>query len=147
VLVFDEAYWLSVPLFTTLRRLFNFAGDMTAPFALVLVGHTGLRHQWALRPLEAVRQRVTMAYYLRPYAREESAAYLQRQLQHTGITHPVFPTPRSRRAMTGGRAFRGGSTVGPKRPPELHDTVPWPSPRRTTPGARPGLPTRGRQRS
>lgn len=104
VLVFDEAHWLTVPLFNTLRRLLNFAWDTTAPFALVLVGHTELRHKLALRPLEAMRQRVTMAYHLRSLTREESAAYLQHHLQHAGITHPVFTDA----ALTAGHDWAQG---------------------------------------
>jgi len=90
VLVLDEAHWLTMPLFNTLRRLLNFTMDTTAPFALILAGHTELRQKLALRPLEAMRQRVTLAYQLRPLTRDESAAYLQHQLQQVGITRPVF---------------------------------------------------------
>jgi type II secretory pathway predicted ATPase ExeA len=90
VLVLDEAHWLTVPLFNTLRRLLNFAMDTTAPFALILAGHTELRQKLALRPLEAMRQRVTLAYHLRPLTREETAADLQHQLKQVGVEHPVF---------------------------------------------------------
>jgi len=90
VLVLDEAHWLTVPLFNTLRRLLNFAMDTTAPFALILAGHTELRQKLALRPLEAMRQRVTLAYHLRPFTRDETAAYLQHHLQHVGVERPVF---------------------------------------------------------
>ncbi|MCY0898886.1 MAG: hypothetical protein OWU33_08105 [Firmicutes bacterium] len=42
------------------------------------------------RPLEAIRQRVTLGYPLRALTREELAAYLQHPWQHAGITRPVF---------------------------------------------------------
>jgi type II secretory pathway predicted ATPase ExeA len=90
VVVWDEAHWLTVPLFNTLRRLLNFPRDTPAPFALMLAGHTAWRQKLALRPLEAMRQRVTLADHLRPLTREESAAYLQHPWQHVGITRPVF---------------------------------------------------------
>lgn len=75
MLVLDEAHWLTVPLFfNILRRLLHCVMDTTAPFALMLTGHTELRQKRAFRPLEAMRQRVTLAYYLRPLTREALAA-------------------------------------------------------------------------
>ena len=57
---------------------------------VVRVGRTGLRQPRAWRPLEAIRQRVTRAHHLPPLTGEQSARYVQPQLQGIGIDHPVF---------------------------------------------------------
>lgn len=90
VLVLDEAHWLTPAVLQGLRRVVNFAMDTTAPLALLLVGHTELRRKLALQPLEALRDRVTMAFHLPPFTAAETADYLQHQLRHVGIDRPVF---------------------------------------------------------
>lgn len=57
----------------------------------VLVGRTALRQKLAGRPLEAIRQRVTRADPLPPLSTEQSARYVQHQLQVVAVAHPVFP--------------------------------------------------------
>ena len=90
VVVLDEAHLLAPPVLQALRRLRNFAFDTTAPLVLILAGHTELRRKLALRPLEAVRQRVTLAYHLPPLTAADAAAYVQHPWQQVGITRPVF---------------------------------------------------------
>lgn len=58
--------------------------------ALIFCGHTELRHKLALRPLEAIRQRVTAAYHLLALTAADTARYLTRQLAQVGVTRPVF---------------------------------------------------------
>jgi general secretion pathway protein A len=90
VLALDEAHLLTPRLLQELRFLLNFALDTTAPLAVVLAGHTELRQKLAWRPLEAIRQRVTLAYQLPPFTAEQTARYVQHHLQSVGIDHPVF---------------------------------------------------------
>ena len=90
IVVLDEAHLLSLHVLQALRRLRNFAFDTTAPMVLILAGHTELRRKLALRPLEAVRQRVTLAYHLPPLTAADAAAYVRHHLQQVGITRPVF---------------------------------------------------------
>lgn len=90
VLALDEAHLLTPRLLQELRFLLNFALDTTAPLVVVLAGHTELRQKLAWRPLEAIRQRVTLAYQLPPFTTEQTARYLQHHLQRVGIDRPVF---------------------------------------------------------
>lgn len=90
VLALDEAHLLTPRLLQELRFLLNFALDTTAPLVVVLIGHTELRQKLAWRPLEAIRQRVTLADHLPPLTAEQSARYVQHQLQVVGVDHPVF---------------------------------------------------------
>lgn len=111
VLVLDEAHWLTVPLFNTLRRLLHCAMDTTAPFALILAGHTELRQQRALRPLEAMRQRMTLAYHLL------SPAMKRRPISNTTYSTSAWSAPCSPRrpwppATSGPKGCRAGSTGG-----------------------------------
>ena len=66
VLVLDESHGLAPSVLPSLRTLINFAMDTTAPLALIRVGHTARRHKLALQPLEAFRERVTMAFHSPP---------------------------------------------------------------------------------
>jgi len=86
VLAVDEAHLLAPRLLQELRCLVNYQLDRTAPVALILCGHTELRHQRALRPLEAIRQRVTVTCHLPAL----TARYLTHQLAQVGVTRPVF---------------------------------------------------------
>ena len=90
VIVLDESHWLAPAVLQALRTLVNFAMDTTAPLALILVGHTELRHKLALQPLEAFRERVTMAFHVPPFTAAETADYLIHQLRQVGIDRPVF---------------------------------------------------------
>ena len=90
VLAVDEAHLLPPRLLQELRFLLNYHLDSTAPVALILCGHTELRHKLALRPLEAIRQRVTVAYHLPPLTAAEAGPYVAHQLQQVGVDRPIF---------------------------------------------------------
>jgi type II secretory pathway predicted ATPase ExeA len=90
VVVLDEAHWLAPAVLQGLRGLVNFSMDTTAPLALVLIGHTELRRKMALQPLEALRDRVTMAFHLPALTAEQTTDYVQYHLRHVGIDRPVF---------------------------------------------------------
>jgi len=100
IVVLDEGHLLSPHALQGLRRLLNFEFDTTAPLALVLVGHTELRRKLALRPLEAIRQRVTVAYQLPPLTAAETTHYLEQQLHQVGIERPVFADAAMARGYT-----------------------------------------------
>jgi general secretion pathway protein A len=51
-----------------------------------------------------MRQRVTLAYPLRPFTRDETAAYLQHHLQQVGVDRPVFTDA----AITSGHEWAQG---------------------------------------
>ena len=90
VLAVDEAHRLPPRLLPELRFLLNYPLDSTAPVTLILCGHTELRHKLALRPLEAIRQRVTVAYHLPPLTAAETGPYVTHQLQQVGVDRPIF---------------------------------------------------------
>ena len=90
VLALDEAHLLPPRLLQELRFLLNYQLDSTAPVALVLCGHTAWRHKLALRPLDAIRQRVTVAYPLPPLTATEAGPYVPHQLAQVGVDRPVF---------------------------------------------------------
>ena len=104
VLAVDEAHLLPPRLLQELRFLLNYQLDSTAPVALILCGHTELRHKLALRPLDAIRQRVTVAYHLAPLTAAEVGPYVTHQLQQVGVDRPVFTDPA---LQTGGEWSRG----------------------------------------
>ena len=111
----DEAHLLPPRLLQELRFLLNYQLDSTAPVALVLCGHTELRHKLALRPLDAIRQRVTVAYHLAPLTAAEVGPYVAHQLQQVGVDGRCSPTTPCRPAGNGPGACPGGST--PRRGP------------------------------
>ena len=55
-----------------------------------MCGHTELRHKLARRPLEAIRQRVTVGYHLPPLTAAEAGPYVTHQLQQVGVDRPIF---------------------------------------------------------
>ena len=90
LILLDEAHLLSPHLLQSLRHLLNFAMDSTAPLVLILVGHTELRRKLSLRPLEALRQRITIAYQVRPLTAAETTAYVTHHLHQVGIDRALF---------------------------------------------------------
>ncbi len=73
-LAVDDAHRLPPRLLQELRFVRNDPLDSTAPVALVLWGHTAWPHTLALRPLDAMRQRVTVADHLPPLFAATAAA-------------------------------------------------------------------------
>lgn len=90
IVTVDEAHFLTPHVLQELRVLLNFQMDSTAPLALILAGHTELRHKLLLRPLDAIRQRVTVAYHLPPLTAAETPQYLSHHLRMVGVDRPVF---------------------------------------------------------
>ncbi|MDA8193663.1 MAG: AAA family ATPase [Thermaerobacter sp.] len=90
VVTIDEAHFSSPHVLQELRLLLNFAMDTVAPLALILAGHTELRRKLRLRPLDAVRQRVTLAYQLPALTAAETAADTTHHWRQDGVERPVF---------------------------------------------------------
>jgi type II secretory pathway predicted ATPase ExeA len=90
LLLLDEAHLCSPHLLQSLRQLLNFSMDSTAPLVLILAGHTELRRKLSLRPLEALRQRITVAYHVRALTAEETIVYVTHHLHQVAIDRPVF---------------------------------------------------------
>ena len=81
VLAVDEAHRLPPRLLQELRFVRNDPLDRTAQVALVLSGHTAWRHKLALRPLDAMRQRVTVADHLPSLTPAETGPHGTHQVQ------------------------------------------------------------------
>ena len=90
VLAVDEAHLLSPRLLQELRFLLSYHLDSTALVALVLCGHTAWPHTLALRPLDAMRQRETVADHLPPLTAAEAGPCVTHLLLPVGVDRPVF---------------------------------------------------------
>jgi type II secretory pathway predicted ATPase ExeA len=85
VLIIDEAQNLSMPLLEELRVLSNIDGDADKLFQIVLVGHSRLLGMLRSPELETLNQRVGARATLRALDDEETAQYVQHQLQYAGV--------------------------------------------------------------
>ncbi len=90
VVLCDEAQLAPLPVLDELRLLTNSAMDARCPLALVLAGHSSLRRRLALESLLPLAQRITVATTLPALSADQTAAYIQHQLQWAGASRPVF---------------------------------------------------------
>jgi general secretion pathway protein A len=88
VLIVDEAHLLEGRMLEELRLLLNVRMDSQAAAVLILVGHTELRRTLRLSIHEALWQRTTARYHLRPLDLTETGAYIHHQLQVAGYQGP-----------------------------------------------------------
>ena len=79
---------------------------------VVLYGPTEWRHKLALRPLEAIRQRVTVACPLPPLTAAEAGPYGAHQLQPVRVDPRSSPTRRCKPGGMGRTGSPGASFVG-----------------------------------
>ncbi len=84
VLIADEAHLLDQRMLEELRLLLNVRMDSQAAAALVLVGHTELRRTLRLSIHEALWQRTTVRFHLRPLDLTETGAYIRHQVEVSG---------------------------------------------------------------
>ncbi len=84
VLIVDEAHLLDQRMLEELRLLLNVRMDSQAGAALVLVGHTELRRTLRLSIHEALWQRTSVRYHLRPLDLTETGAYIRHQVEVAG---------------------------------------------------------------
>ena len=84
VVIVDEAHLLEQRMLEELRLLLNVRMDSQAAAALVLVGHTELRRILRLSIHEALWQRTTVRFHLRPLDLTETGAYIRHQVEVAG---------------------------------------------------------------
>lgn len=84
VVIVDEAHLLEQRTLEELRLLLNVHMDSQAAAALILVGHTELRRTLRLSIHEALWQRTSVRYHLRPLDLTETGAYIRHQVEVAG---------------------------------------------------------------
>lgn len=84
VVIVDEAHLVSQRMLEELRLLLNARMDSQAAATLVLVGHTELRRTLRLSIHEALWQRTSVRYHLRPLDLTETGAYIRHQVEISG---------------------------------------------------------------
>ena len=84
VVIVDEAHLLDQRMIEELRLLLNVRMDSEAAAALVLVGHTDLRRTLRLSIHEALWQRTSVRFHLRPLDLTETGAYIRHQVEVAG---------------------------------------------------------------
>jgi len=89
LLIVDEAQSLSRRLLEEIRMLTNLVRDGQTRVRLVLAGTTRLEEQFAHPRMESFNQRLACRCYLESLTREETATYIQTQLQSVSGGRPV----------------------------------------------------------
>lgn len=84
VLIIDEAQNLGIETLEELRMLSNINADKDQVLQLILVGQPELRLMLKSPNLTQFAQRVSVDYYLRPFEREQSIAYIAHRLSCAG---------------------------------------------------------------
>ena len=113
VLVLGEAHLLRPRLLHELRLFLNYQLDSMAPVALVLCGHAEPRHKLAVRPLDAIRQRVRVTDHPPPLTAAEAGSCVTPHLAKVGVERPVFT---DHALQTGREGSRGRVTRPTPRP-------------------------------
>lgn len=90
LLAVDEAHLLPAEIFDQLRFMLNDEVDSSSPLALVLLGQTELAHKLRFAPYEALSQRISIRYHIKPFDLEETAGYIKHHLRVAGFQEPVF---------------------------------------------------------
>ncbi|MFU8858009.1 MAG: AAA family ATPase [Deferrisomatales bacterium] len=94
VLVVDEAQNLSIPTLEGLRMLSNLETEKSKLLHVILAGQPGLRDLIGSRPLEQLRQRITVRYHLGPMSPGEVGEYVRHRIRKVAADPekaPVFP--------------------------------------------------------
>jgi general secretion pathway protein A len=90
LLIVDEAHLLPPELFDQLRFLLNDEMDSASLVSLVLLGQPDLAHKLRFAPYEALHQRISVRFHLKPFDLEETAGYVKHHLRIAGATQPIF---------------------------------------------------------
>jgi general secretion pathway protein A len=90
LLVVDEAHLLPPELFDQLRFLLNDEMDSASLLTLVLLGQPDLAHKLRFAPYEALDQRISVRFHLRPFDLEETAGYVKHHLRVAGYQGQLF---------------------------------------------------------
>ena len=73
-----------------LRLCCNTAMDARCPAAVVLSGHSSLRRRLALESLAPLAQRIAVTTELPGLSTQQTASYMEHQLQWAGARRPLF---------------------------------------------------------
>jgi type II secretory pathway predicted ATPase ExeA len=90
LLVVDEAHLLAPELLDQLRFLLNDEMDSASLITLVLLGQPGLAHKLRFAPYEALYQRISVRFHLKPFDLEETAGYIKHHLHIAGYQDQLF---------------------------------------------------------
>ncbi len=90
VLLCDEAQLAPVSVLDELRLCCNTAMDARCPAAVVLSGHSSLRRRLALESLAPLAQRLAVTTALPGLSTQQTASYMEHQLQWAGACRPLF---------------------------------------------------------
>jgi type II secretory pathway predicted ATPase ExeA len=113
LLILDEAHRLSPEVFDQLRYLLNDQIDSASLLTLVLIGQPDLAQLLRFAPHQALHQRISIRYHLRPFDLEESAA------REALNIISAWPAPKTRSSAT---ALWPASTTTPKASPARSTT-------------------------
>jgi len=89
-LVVDEAQLLDHDALTSLRLLVSSAIDDAPPFKLLLVGQESFRKKLKESSLAPLLHRIAVRYHLHPLSREQTASYIDFQIEAAGASHRLF---------------------------------------------------------
>lgn len=90
VVIVDEGHLLSKEMLEEVRFLLNYKMDSENPLALILAGQTELWDKLKLQAYRAIRHRLDIQCFLMPYDFAQMKAYIDRQMNYSGHTGPVF---------------------------------------------------------
>jgi len=90
VLLGDEAQLAPAAVLDELRLCCNTAMDAHCPVAVVLSGHSSLRRRLAMEALAPLAQRLTVTTTLPGLSTQQTANYIEHQLQWAGAARPLF---------------------------------------------------------
>jgi general secretion pathway protein A len=106
LLIVDEAQNLSAEMLEEVRLLSNLETPTSKLLQIMLVGQPELWEMLARPELRQLRQRIVLRHQLRPFSKEETAAYVQERLRLAGYTGKgLFKSAALRRL----HAFSGGT--------------------------------------
>lgn len=86
LLIIDEAQNLSAEMLEEVRLLSNLETPTSKLIQIMLVGQPELAEMLARPELRQLRQRIVLRHQLRPFTREETAAYVRERLRIAGHT-------------------------------------------------------------
>jgi type II secretory pathway predicted ATPase ExeA len=92
VVLLDEAYLLTQPMFEQLRLLFSDKMDSQSLATVIFIGPPDLRRTLQLAVHEALAQRLAMRYHLGPLDLQETLSYIKHHLRVAGAANGTLFT-------------------------------------------------------
>ena len=90
LVILDEAHLIKTETLTDLRLLVSSALDERPPLKIVLVGQEPLRQTLKRSVLADLLGRISVRFHLSPLSKEQTAAYIDFQLQQAGSSPKLF---------------------------------------------------------